>query len=164
MKSDEKQREARKESGDPGNSHSRAASGTPCDFRRSACLFPPQVAAGSGPRQGFRGETPNVLHREAIKRKSSQGAKRYLTGSSRPAATECCSGYCAGSGCALNSIPSLRDSAAGYGVSGLRVTECRCFAHHIRLNRRPQAACSETTLPLLMLGLPPKTLPRGPAP
>ena len=27
--------------GTPGNSHSRAASGTPCDFRRSACLHPP---------------------------------------------------------------------------------------------------------------------------
>ena len=34
-------REAKKGSGEPGNSHSRAASGTPCDFRRSACLFPP---------------------------------------------------------------------------------------------------------------------------
>ena len=42
--------------GDPGNSHSRAASGTPCDFRRSACLFPPQAAAGSGPRLGAWGD------------------------------------------------------------------------------------------------------------
>ena len=71
-------REAEKGSGDPGNSHSRAASGTPCDFRRSACLFPPLAAAGSGPGRGFRGEAPNVSHREAIK-KRSQGAKRYLT-------------------------------------------------------------------------------------
>ena len=31
-------------------------------------------------RQGFGGEAPNVPYREAIKRKSSQGAKRYLTG------------------------------------------------------------------------------------
>ena len=30
-------------------------------------------------RQGFGGKTPNVPHREAIKEKSSQGAKRYLT-------------------------------------------------------------------------------------
>ena len=50
------QREARKGSGDPGNSHSRAASGTPCDFRRSACLHPPLAAAGSGPRLGVWGD------------------------------------------------------------------------------------------------------------
>ena len=30
-------------------------------------------------RQGLGGKAPNVLHREAIKEKSSQGAKRYLT-------------------------------------------------------------------------------------
>ena len=29
--------------------------------------------------QGLGGKAPNVLHREAIKEKSSQGAKRYLT-------------------------------------------------------------------------------------
>ena len=33
----------------PGNSHSRDAGIAPCDFRRSACLFPPLAAAGSGP-------------------------------------------------------------------------------------------------------------------
>ena len=33
----------------PGNSHSRTAGGAPCDFRRSACLFRPLGAAGSGP-------------------------------------------------------------------------------------------------------------------
>ena len=37
----------------PGNSHSRAASGTPCDSRRSACLFPPLAAAGFGPPDPF---------------------------------------------------------------------------------------------------------------
>ena len=36
-------------------------------------------------RQGFGGEAPNVPHREAIKEKSSQGAKRYLTVDSRRA-------------------------------------------------------------------------------
>ena len=49
-------REARKGSGVPGNSHSCAASGTPCDFRRSACLFPAQRAAGSGPGLGVWGD------------------------------------------------------------------------------------------------------------
>ena len=34
--------------GTPGNSHSCAASGTPCDFRRSACLFPPGNAHSRG--------------------------------------------------------------------------------------------------------------------
>ena len=33
----------------PGNSHSRAASSTPCDFRHSVCRFPPLAAADSGP-------------------------------------------------------------------------------------------------------------------
>ena len=43
-------REARKGSGDndPGNSHSRAACGTPCDSRRSAGLLRPLGAPGSG--------------------------------------------------------------------------------------------------------------------
>ena len=36
-------------------------------------------------RQGLGGKAPNVLHREAIKGKSSQGAKRYLTADYRAA-------------------------------------------------------------------------------
>ena len=34
---------------DPGNSHSRGPLAALCDSRRSACLFPPPAAAGSGP-------------------------------------------------------------------------------------------------------------------
>ena len=37
----------------PGNSHSRAASGTPCDFRCSASLFRPLGALGSDPPDPF---------------------------------------------------------------------------------------------------------------
>ena len=37
-------------------------------------------------RRGLGGKTPNIPHREAIK-KSSQGAKRYLTGNLRKAAS-----------------------------------------------------------------------------
>ncbi len=43
----------------PGNSHSRATSGAPCDSRRSAPLFRPLGARGSGPSGGF-GRQPNV--------------------------------------------------------------------------------------------------------
>ena len=78
-------REAKKGSGDPGNSHSRAVNGTPCDFRRSACLFPAPLAAGSGPRRGLRGEAPNVPQIAKRSKKSSQGAKRYLTVGKRTA-------------------------------------------------------------------------------
>ena len=42
---------------DPGNSHSRGPLAAPCDSRRSACLFPPLVAAGSGPTERARLET-----------------------------------------------------------------------------------------------------------
>ena len=36
---------------DPGNSHSHASA--PCDFRRSARLFPPLAAASSGPKPAW---------------------------------------------------------------------------------------------------------------
>ena len=41
----------------PGNSHSRGPLAAPCDSRRSACLFPPLAAAGSGPTGRAWGKT-----------------------------------------------------------------------------------------------------------
>ena len=68
-------REARKGSGDmiPGNSHSRPASGAPCDSRRSALLLRPLGAQGFGP-SGGSGRQPkgspyekNVVSEQAAK-------------------------------------------------------------------------------------------------
>ena len=49
-------------------------------------------------------------------------------------------------------------------IAGLRAAERRTLLDQPRLNRRPQAACSETAFLLLMLGLPPQTLLRGSTP
>ena len=79
-------REARKGSGDndPGNSHSRAACGTPCDSRRSAGLLRPLGAPGSGSPGRVWGSSPIVSYQE--NQVSEQGATRPTieTASFRP--------------------------------------------------------------------------------
>ena len=50
----------------PGNSHSRALYGAPCDFQRSARLHPAQRAAGYGSLNPARDFSPGNSHSRAV--------------------------------------------------------------------------------------------------